>query len=115
MERVKTDIDPKIEQLSERVHDINLMLNIHAKSIDKEMQVYAEDVQTWIDKFAQIDLIETETDIEIDSKFIDEVEKLYKKTCDSRDIVYDSISDEIYEKSYYKRTLKWLKDKWHSN
>jgi len=115
LEIVQSGIDIQIQQLTDRIHDINLMLNIHAKSIDKEMQIYAKDIQIWIDKFAQIDLIETETDIKVDSKFIEEVGQLYNKTCESRDVVYDSISNEIYEKTYQKRMTNWLTRKWPWN
>jgi hypothetical protein len=110
LEIEKNTVDPFIEELTGRIHDINLMLNIHAKSIDNAMQDYGSDIQTWIDNFEK-----TELNIVADPAYIKRVNNLYNKTCDSRDVVYDLISDEIYEKSYPKRLLNWVRRKWPWN
>ena len=101
-------IDHEIEKIIDSMHEINLLLYIHAKSIDEKVQIYGNDIQVWINKFDETKKIDSDT---TKFQFIEELQQLYNKTAESRNEVYDDIRNEIYEQFFHRRLHNWIKDK----
>ena len=103
----KIDFYNEIHKIENQVHDCDVLISLHGRSLMGKAGNYTEDVLAWMDIFSN-----APEDLEKPLEYVDQIDELYDKTTTSMEELLSAISDEIYRDSYYAKFTNYIKTKW---